>query len=165
MRRALTAALLLLVLGALTIPILWYGYEMDPVIEGGAFSRSVASYAVFHFSLITTVLASAVWIFLTRSSKAQTDAKTFWKGSAYTLVVLLLYGFAVIHRRYTWTSARGVNDWAMFFGYTNAFFFSEAHPLSFAFEVAPAISLLSGALLYVHARIATGTAQPADTRT
>lgn len=165
MRRVLIAIALLFVLGAVTIPILWYAYEMEPVIEGGAYSRSVARNAVFHFSLITTILTSAVWIWLTRSSKPQTGAKIFWKGAALTLIVLWLYGFAVVYRRSTWTTSQGVNDWAMFFGHTNAFFFSEARWLSFALEVAPAISLLSGSLLYIHRLVAPRNVKSLDSTT
>jgi hypothetical protein len=154
MKRALTVAFLLLILGAATIPILWHAYDIRPFIDGGAYTREYALNRVMWFSSFITILMIPVWIWLTRTSTSQSGAKIFWKGAAYTLIVLVLYAFIVMQRRNSWRSSDGVNDWAMFYGDTNGFFFSEVGVLSFALEVMPAVSIISGMLLVLERLIA-----------
>ena len=160
MRHVLTAGALLLVLCAATIPILWYAYTIGHSIEGGRYTHDYALSKTFQFSLITTVLTSVIWIWLTRISKVQTTGKLFLKGTLLTFTILTLYMFVVVLRRQMWTSAQGVNEWAMFYGETNGFFFSEVGPLSFFLEVVPSISIISGAFLCLNKMIACRYIKP-----
>jgi hypothetical protein len=150
MRRAVITIILLFLLWMITFGVVWQAYDIEPFIRGGAFQYGYARNAVFHLAVITTLITGAVWVWVGRHSTAKAMVKLFFETTLFTFIVLALYMAVVLLRRALWNPSQGLTDSAMFLpvvGHTNAMFFSESRWLSFALEVLPAISVISGALM------------------
>lgn len=153
-----------------TALLLWWAYDFEAFIRGGAYTRQSAVTWVSEFAAILSAVVGLVWAFsiVRRESRDLAVLNLAWKVFWRTCLGLFVYAAIILARRnFTWFQGRGQDDWAMFFGRVNAQFFSEAGPLSFFLEVLPATSLIS-TLLFVgqdecirrFVRISTKTSVP-----
>ena len=130
---------------------LWWAYDFDAFIRGGAYTRQSAIAWVSEFAAILSVVVGLVWAvsIVRKGSRDLPIWKIAWKVLWRTGFALFVYAAIILARRnFTWFQGSGQDDWAMFFGRVNAEFFSETGPLSFFLEVLPVASLIS-ALLFV----------------
>jgi hypothetical protein len=77
---------------------------------------------------ITTVLVIAVWVYTDLRHRTGAYWRCTWKITTQTMLVLGIYGAAVVIRRELWRPNQDLSDDAMllpFIGTTNAAFFSE----------------------------------------
>ena len=148
--QAFVAALLLLWFAC--AGVLWWAHSMSAFVAGGAYDRSYALSAVTKFGLVLSVLILGIWLRRRTRMAGVRLWRVAWTVWWQTAIVLFLYAFIVVIRRNSWTSQRGVNDWAMFFGGLNATFFSEVGPLSFVLRALPCIATISAGLFFLQAR-------------
>ena len=131
--------------------VMWWAYDFDAFIRGGAYTRQSAIAWVSEFAASLCVVIGLVWAvsIVPKESRDLPIWKIAWKVFWRTGLALFVYAAIILARRsFTWLQGRGQDDWAMFFGRVNAEFFSETGPLSFFLEVLPAASLIS-VLLFV----------------
>jgi hypothetical protein len=132
--------------------VLWLAYDIGPFIKGGAYNQHQALMFVAQMALVITVLTTIIWILAGRQKEGRSGWRSAWRVAWQTALVLALYALVVLTRRQLWNSSQGINDWAMFFGYVNARFFSEAGGLSFLVEVVPIMGCISGVLYFLAVR-------------
>jgi hypothetical protein len=140
--------------------VLWWAYDFSSLIKGRAYSPSQALTLVAEMSCAITVLTAVIWILAMRSKIIRSGWRSAWHVVWQTALILAIYALVVLMRRQLWKPSQGINDWAMFFGYLNARFFSEVGGISFLMEVVPAAACISGALYFL--QTFTVGATPAD---
>ena len=130
--------------------VLWWAYDFDAFIRGGAYTRQSAVTWVSEFAAILSVVVGLVWTFqlFRLKSRDLPILRIGWRALWSTSVALFVYAAIILARRFTWLQGRGQDAWAMFFGHVNSEFFSEVGALPFFLEVLPAASIIS-ALLFI----------------
>jgi ABC-type nickel/cobalt efflux system permease component RcnA len=129
--------------------ILWLAYDISPFIKGGAYERNQALAFVAQMGLVITALTTVVWILAARQKMSRSGWQSGWRVAWQTALLLVVYALVVLTRRQLWKPSQGINDWAMFFGYVNARFFSEVGGISFLIGVVPTMACISGALYFL----------------
>ena len=107
---------------------------------------------VAQMALVITILTTIIWILAARQKVGRPGWRSAWHVAWQMALVLALYALVVLTRRQLWNPSQGISDWAMFFGYVNARFFSEAGGLSFLIEVVPIMGCISGVLYFLAVR-------------
>lgn len=159
--RVLPSAIAFLPVWFLSSYLLWRLYDIQQLIVAGDYSHAQAVHLVSTMGLIITVLVIAVWVYTDLRHRAGTYWRCTWKVAAQTMLVLGIYGAAVVIRRESWRPNQGLSDDAMFLpfiGTTNAAFFSEYGWLIYFLEIVPIISLVSGLSYQLKMRL-TGNLQ------
>jgi hypothetical protein len=137
--------------------VLWWAYDVSPFIKGGAYRQSQTLTLVAQMSCVITSLTAVIWILAMRRKVSRSG----WRSGSHvvwqTALVLAIYALVVLMRRQLWKPSQGINDWAMFFGYVNARFFSEVGGISFLIEVVPTTACISGALYFLQTFIVGAT--------
>jgi len=129
--------------------VLWLAYDISPFIKGAAYDRNQALTLVAQMGLVITVLTTIVWILAARQKVSRSSWQSGWRVVWQTALLLAVYALVVLMRRQLWMPSEGINNWAMFFGYVNARFFSEVGGISFLLVVAPTMACISGALYFL----------------
>jgi hypothetical protein len=153
--KAKRVVLFLILLGlnwSLSSVVLWLVYDVGPFVKDGAYSQSQALTFVAQMALVITVLTTIIWILAARQKLSRPGWRSGWHVAWQTALALAIYALVVLARRQLWTPSQGLNDWAMFLGYVNARFFSEAGGLSFLIEVVPITGCISGVLYFLAVR-------------
>jgi hypothetical protein len=125
--------------------VLWWSYDIGPLIRGGHYEQSQAVAIVAKMALIITVLTSMVWLLEVRRKVDGSSWRIGWSIGWKTTVLLLAYAVIVVTRRQLCNPSQGVGDNVMFLplvGRVNGHFFSEAGPLSFVLEIVPIMGCL-----------------------
>jgi hypothetical protein len=151
--RGIQVAVVLVVNAAILFPCsaicLWWAYSMGMSVAGGARSFSQATILTIEMSLLTTVLASIVWLLSPRLHKEQTWLGLAVRTAIETAAILILYTALVLVWRQQWKPADGLSASAAFLpfiGNVNAAFFSEFLWLEYLICVIPLTAILSGVL-------------------
>lgn len=135
--------------------VLWWMYDIDPLIRGGFYERNQALVLVSKMGLIISVLTTIVWLLAKWRPAGLPRWRLGWKVAWKTAVILTAYALIVLLRRQLWTPSQGMNDYAAFLpivGHVNGQFLSEFGWLSFLLQVVPTVALLSGVLYYLQVR-------------
>lgn len=122
---------------------------MHALIDGGFYSRHEAILLVTEMALITTCLATIVWLAAPYIHPNAGRIGIAIRAVLETWLLLVLYTSAVVICRDHWTPAKGMSEYAAFMpviGHVNAAFFAEAGWLEYVIVVIPAMSVLSGLL-------------------
>jgi hypothetical protein len=166
-RRLLLWMALLVVYWSLSCAILWWSYDVGPLINGGYFSRERAVLRVFEMGLIVTALTAVAWVWADRAIRNRKWVRLWWGAAWKTLTVLLVYFLAVLVRREMWAPSQGTNDSAMFLpivGPVNSVFFAEFRWLSFLVNIIPSMGLISGLLFCIYRCWATNRSSDSKTQ-
>jgi hypothetical protein len=90
--------------------VLWWSYDIGPLIRGGYYQRGQAIAIVAKMALIVTVLTSFVWLLViwrkVRGSRWRVGWNVGWK----TTLFLLAYAIIVVTRRQLWDPSQGGSD-------------------------------------------------------
>jgi hypothetical protein len=135
--------------------VLWWSYDISPLILGGHYQRRQALAIVAKMALIVTVLTSLVWLFVMMRKVSGSRWRIAWNIGWKTAVFLLAYAIVVVTQRQLWNPSQGINDNAMFLpliGNVNGRFFSEAGTLLFILEIVPIMACVSGLLCALQPR-------------
>jgi hypothetical protein len=135
--------------------VLWWSYDIGPLIRGGYYERGQALAIVAEMALIITVLTSLVWLLEMRRNVSGSRWRIGWSIGWKTVIFLLAYAVIVVTRRQLWNPSQGVSDNVMFLplvGNVNGRFFSEAGPFSFVLEIVPIMGCVSGFLCALQPR-------------
>jgi hypothetical protein len=126
--------------------VLWWAYDFSALVNGGAYYQRQALGLVAQMGLIITGMTTVIWLIAARQQGTRPDWQRGWRVAWQTAIFLATYALAILIRRQLWKPNQGINDWAMFFGYLNGRFFSEAGGLSFLTIVVPIMGTVSGIL-------------------
>jgi hypothetical protein len=135
--------------------VLWWSYDIGPLIRGGFYQRDQALAIVAKMATIITVLTSLVWLFAVKRKVSGSSWRIGWSVGWKTAVSLLAYAIIVVTRRQLWNPSQGVSDNVMFLpvvGSVNGRFFSEAGLFSFVLEIVPIMGCVSGLLCALQPR-------------
>jgi hypothetical protein len=145
------------------VAVLWWAYDMSPLVRGGFYNYSRALQLVMGMGLVLTIPTCVIWLLRTRRHQASALWKDSWSVTWQTFVCMCAYLAIVLIRRQLWRPGQGINDNEMFLplvGHLNAAFMSGAGWLSFLLQVIPLTCLVSGLLFcaqrYMDRRLARG---------
>jgi hypothetical protein len=132
--------------------VLWWAYDISPLIRGGYYERHQALVLVTKMGFIVTVLTSVVWSFIMLRKKSSNARQAGWTAAWQTALVMAGYtAFVVGWRQFTGTPASD-SAFVPILGSVNSHFFSEAGGLSFLLNVAPIMGCVSGILYFLRCR-------------
>ena len=126
--------------------VLWWSYDLNPLIRGGYYERHQALALVAKMGFIVTTLTSIVWVVMRRRRVNGPPWRLIWKVAWRTLLILVMYASVILLR--VQFSSEPATD-AKFFGAVNAQFFSETGSLSFLLNVVPIMGCVSGVLYWL----------------
>ena len=133
--------------------VLWWAYDISPLIRGGYYERHQALVLVTKMGLIVTVLTSFVWSFILIRKKSSNPQRAAWTAAWQTALVMAGYtAFVVGWRQFGGTPASD-NAFVPILGSINSHFFSEVGGLSFLLNVAPIMGCVSGILYFAAVRL------------
>jgi len=148
---------ILLIIGwLLSMGVLWWVYDITPLIQGGFYTHDRALRLVASMGVILISLTAVVWLFAANRNGNESPRKRAWAVCWKTALVLTGYAIIVVVRRMQWRPSQGLNDDAMFLpfiGRINAPFFSEVGWVAFILEVIPLIACISGLLYWLHVHV------------
>jgi hypothetical protein len=137
---------------SISAAVLWWAYDISPLIRGGYYERQQALVLVMKMALIVTVLTGVLWSFLIRLRKNDNARQGALAAALLTALVLAGYAIVVIGwRQFSGTPASD-NAFVPIVGSINSHFFSEAGGLSFVLNVAPIMGCISGILYFIRCR-------------
>jgi hypothetical protein len=129
--------------------LLWWSYDITPLIRGGHYRVNRAMLLVAEMGLIVTALTAGAWLLVRRRRARGTAWRLVWSACWLTWVFLLAYAGVVLARLELGHDNVPLPDSAFlpFLGHVNSHFFSEAGWIVFVIYVIPVMGLVSG-LLY-----------------
>ena len=142
--------------------LLWWSYDITPLIRGGYYQVNRALSLVAQMGLILTVLTTIVWLLVRRRERRSRPAwRLIWKVAWRTWVFVLAYGGAVLGRLQFGRDKVPLDDSAFLpvLGHVNSHFFSETGWLIFFLYVMPVMGCVSGVLYYLQT-LAANTSCP-----
>ena len=151
----LSLLLLLVLYWALSCAVLWWAYDMGPLIRDGYYRQQQALELVGKMALILSILTSVVWFWVDWRKPKRRGWRVGWNITWKTWVILVAYVAIVLIRRQLWEPSQGIDDRIMYgpvVGHINGSFMSEYGFLSLLIEVIPIVALLSGGLYFLHVR-------------
>jgi hypothetical protein len=136
--------------------VLWWAYDISPLIRGGYYERHQALMLVTKMGLIVTVLTSCVWSFILIRKRSSNTQRAAWTAAWQTSLLMAAYTALVVGwREFSGTPATD-NAFVPILGGINSHFFSEVGGLSFLLEVVPIMGCVSGILYLAAARLGLG---------
>jgi hypothetical protein len=135
--------------------VLWWAYDISPLIRGGYYERHQALVLVTKMGLIVTVLTSFVWSFILIRKKSSNPQRAAWNAAWQTTLFLCGYAAVILARLQFGDFGTPLPDRAFLpiIGTVNSHFFSEAGGLSFLLSVAPIMGCVSGILYFAAVRL------------
>lgn len=132
--------------------VLWWAYDISPLIHGGYYERHQALLLVAKMALVVTILTSVVWVFILRRRRNGNAGIAAWTAIWQTALVMAAYAVFVLGwRQFSGTPASD-NAFVPVLGHINSHFFSEAGGLIFLLDVTPVMGCISGTLYFIGCR-------------
>jgi hypothetical protein len=133
--------------------VLWWSYDLSPLIRGGYYEHHQASLLVTKMGLIVTVLTSVVWLFMRRRKTSRRSWRGAWTAAWQTTLVLAGYTALILARLQFSRTPASDSAFLPILGSINSHFFSEVGWMSFLINVVPIMGCVSGTLYFLHCRI------------
>jgi hypothetical protein len=135
--------------------LLWWSYDITPLIRGGYYQVNRALLLVGEMGLIITALTAVVWVLARRHTTVSSTWQLVWNVSWTTWIFLLVYAAAVLARVELGRGNVPLDDSAFLpvLGHVNSHFFSESNWLIFLLYVVPVMGCVSGALYCLQDRV------------
>lgn len=132
--------------------VLWWAYDISPLIQGGYYQRHQALVLVTKMAFVVTVLTGVVWWFIMRRKKTRNAGRAAWTATWQTALVMAGYAvFVVGWRQFSGTPASD-SAFVPILGHINSHFFSEVGGLIFLMDVTPVMGCISGILYFIGCR-------------
>jgi len=130
--------------------VLWWSYDITPLIRGGYYQRGQALGLVSRMSLIITILTTIAWLLSRPRKTIWPQWRLAWRAAWFTLLVLFFYGAAVFGRmQFASHNLLEDSDFLPVVGHVNSHFFSEVGWITFFVYVTPIMACVSGLLCYL----------------
>jgi hypothetical protein len=139
---------------ATSLAVLWWAYDISPLIRGGYYDRYQALRIVTKMGLVITVLTGFVWLFRMRRDIRPPILRGAWAAAWQTGLILIGYSALILARLQFGKFSTPLADKAFLpiLGSVNSHFFSEAGSLAFIFMVTPTMGCVSGILYFLQSR-------------
>ena len=126
--------------------VLWWSYDITPLIRGGYYQREQALGLVARMGLIVTAVTSIAWLLVRPRKSTRPPWRMAWTAAWLTFLVLFIYAAGVV--------ALPVDKAVLpVLGDVNSRFFSEVGPIVFLLYVIPTMTCVSGLLYYVQVQV------------
>jgi len=151
--RILVFSMLLCINWALSAGLLWWLYDFTDEVRGGHYAPIDALSLVIKMGLLITCLISLVWVLTSWRGRKASVWELWWVVGGETGLLMAFYLSVIMVRRFMWTEARGISNWAMFFGDLNATFISGSEWLIFLLGIIPCVSVVSAILFCIQEHV------------
>jgi hypothetical protein len=137
--------------------VLWWSYDIGPLIRGAHYEKGQALRLVAGMALIITALTALAWWLAARHRSDIPTWRLMWGTAWRTGSLLVLYGAVVLAWMQFSHSGVPMNSSAFvpILGRINSHFFSDAGWLSYLLTVTPIMGCLSGVLYYLQTRLSS----------
>lgn len=132
--------------------VLWWAYDISPLIQGGYYQPHQALALVTKMALVVTVLTGIVWWFIIRRRKTDNAGRAAWTAAWQTAVVMAGYAVFVVGWRQLSGTPASDSAFVPILGHINSHFFSEVGGLTFLLDVTPVMGCISGILYFIGCR-------------